>query len=114
MRAQSSPRGDEPKTKIEEPGLSRADESMTREQTKKRRGFAAMDRAAVRAIATKGGVAAHVARDRPSFHDGRGAHGGTEGLSRPTPHAWPEDRPSVEWRYMCQWCERCRVVTVRA
>jgi hypothetical protein len=61
MRAQSFTfaRGDEPKTKTEESTAPRADEPTTREQPKKRRGFAAMDRAAVRAIARKGGVAAH-------------------------------------------------------
>jgi general stress protein YciG len=54
MTLQAWSRGDELKTKGEEPS-----ESAPPPTPKKGRGFAAMDRAAVRAIARKGGVAAH-------------------------------------------------------
>jgi uncharacterized protein len=57
MRTQTWTGGEEPKENAAE--STSGHESKEEPQPKKRRGFGAMDRAAVRAIARKGGVAAH-------------------------------------------------------
>jgi general stress protein YciG len=81
MRLQAFTTGNEPKTEAAEIVKSETKEASP--PPKKRRGFAAMDRSAVRAIARKGGVAAHARGTAHEFTPEEARDAGRKGGTAP-------------------------------